>query len=93
MSSPNAGINIDITEYPIGIPSIKPGIVNNKFCVANNFVKNLLLNPKVFSVTMSFFISIYDSRFRLYRITSAKITAKNTNAVIIIIEVSSNLSQ
>lgn len=62
---------------PKGIPNINPITVKNRFCVNNNLLKSLLLNPSTLRVEISLSISVNDSNPKLYNAMIAKRQAKN----------------
>ena len=64
---------------PKGIPNMNPITVNTRFCVNNNRLKSLLLNPSTLSVAISLSISVNDINPKLYKTMIAKILAKNIN--------------
>ena len=62
---------------PKGTPNRNPMAVNIRFCVNNNLLNALLLNPRTLSVAISLSISVNDNNPKLYNTTTAKSDAKN----------------
>lgn len=56
--------------------------VNIRFCVNNNLLNALLLNPRTLSVAISLSISVNDINPKLYKTIIAKTQAKNDNIYI-----------
>ncbi len=64
---------------PKGTPNRNPMAVNIRFCVYNNLLNALLLNPRTLSVAISLSISVNDINPKLYKTIIAKTQAKNDN--------------